>query len=117
MFISQVVPPKGWEARKGGYENVVVQIPRLAIQRVHAAGCVGIYGVNTTYRTKPMSNLEFEKLAAIHPKPALTEDKMGSAFWKSLQCDNYKVYYGSDVSHTLFDRDCKCWNLRDLGKI
>lgn len=77
------------------------------------------YGVRGVYRyirheinRKNMTLLNLKNMAA---KVSVVENER--EFWKWLESGTAKCQYADDIKRTLFDKNCKGWNLRALGDI
>eukprot|EP00891_Asterochloris_glomerata_P004705 jgi/Astpho2/4705/e_gw1.00067.210.1_t len=124
--ICKIIPPAGWKARKGGYDDMDgtnIIIPKAIKQS--ASGRNGILRY-TLLEQRPMSLSDFQKLAkAPHnqaPKKELDalhtlegRNAMERRYWKSVATLN--PIYGADVPGSLFDPDVKQWNVAKLDSL
>lgn len=105
-FLTQIYPPVGWKARKGGYDDVNVLIPEPTVQSIKKIGIA--YQLNAT-RAKPMMSRVFKEMAL--RQPLLSQEE----YWGSIEKRKIKLTYGNDVEASLFDEDCEGCIFLDLG--
>ena len=106
--IGRIVPPKGWIARKQGYEDIDFTVHKAITQ--HATGRKGLFRTLLVEK-KPLSVAKDFKPLAEKPenqpsKSALEDPTHGALereFWKKVAYD--PPTYCADVAGTLFDND------------
>jgi hypothetical protein len=115
--LAKVIPPREWSPRKGGYDDLKLQIKSPIKQQIR--GSNGVFQQFVTHYKKSMRIQDFQAESQsdhyrtpVHTNFAELEEK----YWNCLSM-NADAIYGADVSGTLFDKDQLFWNLNNLGTI
>lgn len=109
--LAKIVPPPGWEARKGGYPGSLdFQINRPI--RQHATGRSGIFRMLYVEQKDMSLQREFRPYATDKDNvaPSTSDVKeLERKFWKNVTLR--PALYGADVPGSLFDEDVKVGGL------
>ena len=118
LITLQIIPPKEWVPRKGGYdieELGKIKIPDPITQDVN--GNRGIYQ-SINIRKNAMSVKKLKDLAISNkyrPPPFRDYEDLERKYWKNLTF--VPAIYGADVPGTITDDDVDEWNIQRLGSI
>lgn len=111
----KIIPPKGWVARKSGYEN----LPPMTIVEPY---CQIFSGRNGAYQKinfdqAPLSVEQFATIANsnLYRPPTCDTEGIEHAYWDNIK--GVPPIYGSDVEGSLFDKSCEIWNINKLDSI
>lgn len=115
--LAKIIPPKTWTPRKSGYDDIItsteMKIKDPIEQEVH--GRDGIYQVYNIER-KTLSVSKFRKLAESNKYSTAVHsdyDELERKYWRNIKY--LPPIYGADVGGSLYDEDCKEFNIRNLG--
>lgn len=114
----KVIPPAGWCARKGSYEDINITIPVPIQQFVQGQGQGGCFkAINV--ENPSMTVKQFSELASdseVNENVSrLSHDELERKFWKNIQFN--PPLYGADMVGSLTDENVLHWNMRSLPTI
>jgi jumonji domain-containing protein 2 len=121
--VGKIVPPREWVPRRGGYEDLQVEIPTPI--RQHATGGRGVFR-SMLVECKPLplrgeggeGGKGFRELALeqdrLRPAGARPED-LERRFWKNVPFS--PPMYGADVEGSASDADCQGWSVPRLDTL
>uniref|UniRef100_A0A224YS13 [histone H3]-trimethyl-L-lysine(9) demethylase n=1 Tax=Rhipicephalus zambeziensis TaxID=60191 RepID=A0A224YS13_9ACAR len=113
--LAKIIPPKEWIPRKGGYEDIDMEIPSPISQMV--SGGQGLYQ-QYNIQKKPMSVKEFRRVAQsdrFNTPPHFDYEDLERKYWKNIAFN--APIYGADVSGSLYDPGVKEFNINHLNTI
>ncbi|XP_049274936.1 lysine-specific demethylase 4B isoform X3 [Rhipicephalus sanguineus] len=113
--LAKIIPPKEWIPRKGGYDDIDMEIPSPISQVV--SGGQGLYQ-QYNIQKKSMSVKEFRRVAQsdrFNTPPHFDYEDLERKYWKNIAFN--APIYGADVSGSLYDPGVKEFNINHLNTI
>ncbi|XP_037287700.1 lysine-specific demethylase 4C isoform X4 [Rhipicephalus microplus] len=113
--LAKIIPPKEWIPRKGGYDDIDMEIPSPISQVV--SGGQGLYQ-QYNIQKKSMSVKDFRRVAQsdrFSTPPHFDYEDLERKYWKNIAFN--PPIYGADVSGSLYDPGVKEFNINHLNTI
>ncbi|XP_075528182.1 lysine-specific demethylase 4C-like isoform X1 [Dermacentor variabilis] len=113
--LAKIIPPKEWIPRKGGYDDIEMDIPSPISQVV--SGGQGLYQ-QYNIQKKSMTVKEFRRVAQsdrFNTPAHFDYEDLERKYWKNIAFN--APIYGADVSGSLYDPGVKEFNINHLNTI
>lgn len=117
--LAKIIPPPEWAPRKASYNSDDVwdiNIPNPVKQKFWQSGNRGVYSWNKNEKRK-CSVKQFKNINdKFHRTPEHSSlEELENIYWATIS--GGETIYGADVQYTLFDSDCREFNLNKLDTI